>query len=187
MCCLLRDAHTFLCCSFIFICVICRMRCHVRVLDAPLLPSACCQTGGRGKSVWETEIIHPHLHSPLDRGGNGNTPCARPVKRQFPWDTPPLSTALCYAFIIGHTHSHTQSHFQQIHTVIKLRSWDFLLNCPWARHSLPNCCRSNSLPGQSCIHVYTQTSRYNCMCPCIHTVTVSVCGSRCVYCPRPLL
>lgn len=62
------------------------------------------------------------LHSPVDRGGNGNTPCVRPVKRQFPRDTPLSSTALCYAFIIGHTN--TQSHFQQIHTAIQLCSVD---------------------------------------------------------------
>lgn len=53
------------------------------------------------------------LHSPVDRGGNGNTPCMRPVKRQFPRDTPLLRTAHCYAFLIRHTNTHTQSGFQQ--------------------------------------------------------------------------
>lgn len=71
------------------------------------------------------------LHSPVDRGGNGNTPCMRPVKRQFPRDTPLLRTAHCYAFPIRHTHTHT--HTVRLPAIFQMYS----SNCPWARHSIP--------------------------------------------------
>ena len=82
------------------------------------------------------------LHSPVDRGGNGNTPCIRPVKRQFPRDTPLLRTAHCYAFLIRDTHTHTHTH---THSQASSNLSNVFIKLPLSQALNPNCCRSGSL------------------------------------------
>lgn len=169
----------------------------IGVLAVTLLPSPRCQTGDQGKSVCspcerETEMIPHHLHLPVDRGGNGNPPCVRPVKRQFPTETPLLCTALCYAFIMVHTHTH----FQQIHTVIKLCILDPKLSDLFLKplSSQAVAYRGHSLPRQPhtvCVHMHS--CMHNCVChiQCIYPHTVYIIYSMwvtlCVYCRGLLL
>lgn len=107
------------------------------------------------EKVWQAEMIH--LYLPADGGGNRNTPCMWPVKRQFPRDTPQIPSFVVLSLSDTHTLSHLQRSFRLIClTVLEPGTCSRMLQIPLFIKAVLYVCGCKHL----CIIV----------CACVHTI-----------------